>query len=143
MIERTIDWCNANRFLLAFGVLALVLAGIWSLDRIPLDALPDISDVQVIIHTEWMGQPPNLIEAVSSKLIWVHRNRSVEHGSSERRDLEFLRHSAVRHSRAQYINNVCRSISNECKEIGEHVSVVRTFKKGFLDIAPAIMVNVN
>jgi Cu(I)/Ag(I) efflux system membrane protein CusA/SilA len=62
MIEKTIDWCNANRFLLFFGVLALVLAGVWSLDRIPLDALPDISDVQVIIHTEWMGQPPNLIE---------------------------------------------------------------------------------
>src|SRR6202050_2144714 len=62
MIERAIDWCNANRFLLFFGVLALLLAGIWSLDRIPLDALPDISDVQVIIHTEWMGQPPNLIE---------------------------------------------------------------------------------
>jgi len=62
MIERTIDWCDANRFILFFGVLALVLAGVWSLDRIPLDALPDISDVQVIIHTEWMGQPPNLIE---------------------------------------------------------------------------------
>jgi copper/silver efflux system protein len=62
MIEKTIDWCNANRFLLFFGVLALLLAGIWSLDRIPLDALPDISDVQVIIHSEWMGQPPNLIE---------------------------------------------------------------------------------
>src|SRR5258707_1318160 len=62
MIERTIDWCDANRFILFFGVMALVLAGVWSLDRIPLDALPDISDVQVIIHTEWMGQPPNLIE---------------------------------------------------------------------------------
>jgi Cu(I)/Ag(I) efflux system membrane protein CusA/SilA len=62
MIEKTIDWCNANRFILFFGVLALILAGVWSLDRIPLDALPDISDVQVIIHTEWMGQPPNLIE---------------------------------------------------------------------------------
>src|SRR6202011_1527267 len=62
MIERTIDWCNANRFILFFGVLALLLTGVWSLDRIPLDALPDISDVQVIIHTEWMGQPPNLIE---------------------------------------------------------------------------------
>ncbi len=62
MIERTIDWCNSNRFLLFFGVLALVVAGIWSLDRIPLDALPDISDVQVIIHTQWIGQPPNLIE---------------------------------------------------------------------------------
>jgi Cu(I)/Ag(I) efflux system membrane protein CusA/SilA len=62
MIERTIDWCNENRFILFFGVIALLLAGVWSLNRIPLDALPDISDVQVIIHTEWMGQPPNLIE---------------------------------------------------------------------------------
>ena len=62
MIERTLDWCNRNRFLLFFGLLALILAGVWSLDRIPLDALPDISDVQVIIHTQWMGQPPNLIE---------------------------------------------------------------------------------
>jgi Cu(I)/Ag(I) efflux system membrane protein CusA/SilA len=39
-----------------------VLAGIWALRRIPLDALPDISDVEVIIHTPWAGQPPNLIE---------------------------------------------------------------------------------
>ncbi|HXD90382.1 MAG TPA: efflux RND transporter permease subunit, partial [Candidatus Binataceae bacterium] len=62
MIEKTIDWCNANRFALFCGVLALIFTGLWSLDRIPLDALPDISDVQVIIHTEWMGQPPNLIE---------------------------------------------------------------------------------
>src|SRR5947207_14445552 len=40
----------------------MVLAGIWSVKHIPLDALPDISDVQVIIHTPWAGQPPNLIE---------------------------------------------------------------------------------
>ena len=62
MIERVIDWCNVNRFLVLLGCGLLVLAGIWSLKRIPLDALPDISDVQVIIHTQWMGQPPNLIE---------------------------------------------------------------------------------
>jgi len=62
MIERIIDWCNGNRFLLFFGIASLVIAGIWSLNRIPLDALPDISDVQVIIHTQWMGQPPSLIE---------------------------------------------------------------------------------
>lgn len=62
MIERIIDWCNANRFLVFVAVAGLVFAGIWSLDLIPLDALPDISDVQVIIHTEWMGQPPNVIE---------------------------------------------------------------------------------
>jgi len=62
MIERIIDWCNGNRFVLFFSLLALILTGVWSLGRIPLDALPDISDVQVIIHTEWRGQPPSLIE---------------------------------------------------------------------------------
>jgi copper/silver efflux system protein len=62
MIDRTIDWCKEHRFLVFLGVAALALAGTWSLNRIPLDALPDISDVQVIIHTQWMGQPPNLIE---------------------------------------------------------------------------------
>src|SRR5437868_5366850 len=40
----------------------MVLAGIWSVKHIPLDALPDISDVEVIIHTPWAGQPPNIIE---------------------------------------------------------------------------------
>src|SRR5213595_3987729 len=62
MITRWIDWCAKNRFLVFTGTLLLVLAGIWSLRRIPLDALPDISDVQVIIHTPWAGQPPSLIE---------------------------------------------------------------------------------
>ncbi len=62
MISRWIDWCARNRFLVFTGTLLLVLAGIWSLRRIPLDALPDISDVQVIIHTSWAGQPPSLIE---------------------------------------------------------------------------------
>src|SRR5467141_3813192 len=62
MISRIIEWCAHNRFLVFTGVLILTLAGIWSMGHIPLDALPDISDVQVIIHTNWEGQPPNLIE---------------------------------------------------------------------------------
>jgi len=62
MIEKIIDWCNSNRFLVFIAIAALVFGGIWSLNLIPLDALPDISDVQVIVHTEWMGQPPNIIE---------------------------------------------------------------------------------
>lgn len=62
MISRWIDWCARNRFLVFTGTLLLVLAGIWALRRIPLDALPDISDVQVIIHTTWAGQPPSIIE---------------------------------------------------------------------------------
>jgi Cu(I)/Ag(I) efflux system membrane protein CusA/SilA len=62
MIARVIDWCARNRFLVFTGVLMLILAGVWSMGHIPLDALPDISDVEVIIHTNWEGEPPNIIE---------------------------------------------------------------------------------
>src|SRR6516165_10568150 len=62
MIAPWIDWCARNRFLVFTGTFLLVLAGIWSLRHVPLDALPDISDVQVIVHTTWEGQPPNIIE---------------------------------------------------------------------------------
>ena len=62
MISRIIEWCAHNRFLVFTGVLLLTLTGIWSMGHIPLDALPDISDVQVIIHTSWEGEPPNIIE---------------------------------------------------------------------------------
>src|SRR5512146_926755 len=62
MISRVIEWCENNRFLVLTATAFLVVAGIWCLYRIPLDALPDISDVQVVIHTEWAGEPPNVIE---------------------------------------------------------------------------------
>src|SRR5271155_1698450 len=62
VIARWIDWCARNRFLIFTATLLLVLTGIWALRHIPLDALPDISDVEVIIHTPWAGQPPSLIE---------------------------------------------------------------------------------
>jgi copper/silver efflux system protein len=62
VIARWIDWCARNRFLIFAGTLLLVLAGIWALRQIPLDALPDISDVEVIVHTPWAGEPPSIIE---------------------------------------------------------------------------------
>ena len=62
MIGWIIEWCARNRFLVFTAVALLVFAGIWSIGHIPLDALPDISDVQVIIHTNWEGEPPNIIE---------------------------------------------------------------------------------
>ncbi len=62
MVARLIDFCARNRFLVLAATFLIVLGGISALRRIPLDALPDISDVQVIIHTAWEGQPPNLIE---------------------------------------------------------------------------------
>ena len=43
-------------------MILLTIAGVWCLQHVPLDALPDISDVQVIVHTEWAGEPPNVIE---------------------------------------------------------------------------------
>ena len=62
MISRIIEWCAGNRFLVFTGTLLLVMTGIWSIGHIPLDALPDISDVQVIIHTNWEGEPSDIIE---------------------------------------------------------------------------------
>jgi len=62
MIARIIAWCSRNPFLVFTASTLLAVAGLWSMHRIPLDALPDISDVQVIIHTPWAGEPPNVIE---------------------------------------------------------------------------------
>ena len=62
MISRIIDWCAGNRFLVFTGTVVLTLWGIWAMTATPLDAVPDISDVQVIVSTEWMGRSPDIIE---------------------------------------------------------------------------------
>jgi Cu(I)/Ag(I) efflux system membrane protein CusA/SilA len=62
MIERIIEACTRNRFLVIAAALALSAWGAWSMLRSPLDAVPDISDVQVIISSEWPGRSPDLIE---------------------------------------------------------------------------------
>src|SRR5256712_7384798 len=62
MISRIIDWCAANRFLVFTGTIVLTLWGIWAMTQTPVDAVPDISDVQVIVSTEWIGRSPDLIE---------------------------------------------------------------------------------
>jgi Cu(I)/Ag(I) efflux system membrane protein CusA/SilA len=62
VISRIIEACARNRFLVFTGVVLLTLGGIWSLKHVPLDALPDISDVQVVVHTNWAGEPPDVIE---------------------------------------------------------------------------------
>jgi Cu(I)/Ag(I) efflux system membrane protein CusA/SilA len=62
MIARVIDWCTGNRFLVFTGTVVLTLWGVWAMTATPLDAVPDISDVQVIVATEWMGRSPDIIE---------------------------------------------------------------------------------
>ena len=62
MIARLIRASIANRGFVLIAALVLAVAGIWSLSRTPLDALPDLSDTQVIIRTEWPGQTPRIVE---------------------------------------------------------------------------------
>jgi len=62
MVERLIDWCARNRALVLLGALALSGWGAWTMLHTALDAVPDISDVQVIVATEWMGRSPDLVE---------------------------------------------------------------------------------
>ena len=62
MIARLIRASIANRGLVLIAALLLAAWGIWSVLRTPLDALPDLSDTQVIIRTEWSGQTPRIIE---------------------------------------------------------------------------------
>ena len=62
MIAQCIRWSIGNRFLVLLATLMLTAAGLWSVNRTPLDALPDLSDVQVIVRTTWPGQAPQLIE---------------------------------------------------------------------------------
>ena len=62
MIESIIRWSVANRFFVLLASAILVGAGLFSLKNTPIDALPDLSDVQVIIKTSYPGQAPQVVE---------------------------------------------------------------------------------
>ncbi len=62
MIERLIEWSARNRTFVFIIIASGIVFGIYSMTRVPLDAIPDLSDTQVIIYTEWMGRSPTIIE---------------------------------------------------------------------------------
>ncbi|MBG6220974.1 Cu(I)/Ag(I) efflux system membrane protein CusA/SilA [Janthinobacterium sp. CG_23.4] len=62
MIAKLIRWSISNRFLVLLATVFITVWGIWSLARTPLDAIPDLSDVQVIIRTSYPGQAPQIVE---------------------------------------------------------------------------------
>src|SRR4030042_6453820 len=62
MIRGIIEYSARNRLVIIFLVIILFVWGYWALWNTPLDALPDLSDTQVIIYTEWSGRSPDLIE---------------------------------------------------------------------------------
>lgn len=62
MIERIIEFSAKKRFWVILGVFMLSVWGIWAITKVPLDAIPDLSDTQVIVFTEWPGRSPDLVE---------------------------------------------------------------------------------
>ncbi|UCF37029.1 MAG: efflux RND transporter permease subunit [Acidobacteriota bacterium] len=62
MLEKLISWSLNNRFLVILATIGAVVWGIYSIQRTPLDAIPDLSDVQVIVYTDFPGQAPQVVE---------------------------------------------------------------------------------
>ena len=62
MLAHIIDWSGRNRFLVLLATLFIVVWGVFAVLRTPIDALPDLSDVQVIVYTEYPGQAPQVVE---------------------------------------------------------------------------------
>ncbi len=62
MLEKIIDASIRNRFLVIIGAVFVILGGLYSLSKTPLDAIPDLSDVQVIVYTPYPGQAPEVVE---------------------------------------------------------------------------------
>ncbi len=82
MLKGIIDFSLKNKFIVLLGSIALVLGGIYALRNIPLDAIPDLSDVQVIIYTEWPGQAPQIVQdqvtyPLTTKMLSVPKARVV------------------------------------------------------------------
>src|SRR3954468_15394515 len=82
MLTRIIDFSLKNKFIVLLATLALTLGGIVAVRNIPLDAIPDLSDVQVIVYTEWPGQAPQIVQdqvtyPITTKMLSVPRNKVV------------------------------------------------------------------
>jgi copper/silver efflux system protein len=82
MLRAIIDFSLRNKFFILLGTFALVLAGVFALRNIPLDAIPDLSDTQVIIYTEWPGQAPQIVQdqvtyPITTKMLSVPRAKVV------------------------------------------------------------------
>ena len=82
MIASIIRWSARNVFLVGLAALFVTFAGIYAVSRVPLDAIPDLSDVQVIVYTEFPGQAPQVVEdqvtyPLSTAMLTVPKSRVV------------------------------------------------------------------
>ena len=82
MLRRIIEWSVGHKLLVVLGTLAVSLGGVWAMITTPVDAIPDLSDAQVIVMTEWPGQAPQLVEdqvtyPISTELLKVPNTKFV------------------------------------------------------------------
>jgi len=70
MISKIINWSIKNRIMVLLITLAIVAYGIFSLQKTPIDAIPDLSDVQVIVKTSYPGQAPQVVEDQVTHVCW-------------------------------------------------------------------------
>ena len=82
MLSRIIDFSLRNKFFVLLATAALAFAGIHAARHIPLDAIPDLSDTQVILYTPWEGQAPNIVEdqvtyPITTKMLSVPKAKAV------------------------------------------------------------------
>jgi len=82
MLKAIINFSIKNKFLVLAGTAAVIFGGIYALRNIPLDAIPDLSDTQVIIYTEWAGQAPQIVQdqvtyPITTKMLSVAKAKVV------------------------------------------------------------------
>src|SRR2546428_5475955 len=82
MLARIINWSISHKRSVLMATIAFSIAGIWAMLRTPVDAIPDLSDAQVIVMTEWPGQAPQLVEdqityPLSTEMLKVPRTKFV------------------------------------------------------------------
>lgn len=82
MIARLIRWSAGNVLLVLIGTTLAALAGLYAVTRVPLDAIPDLSDTQVIVYTEYPGQAPQVVEdqvtfTLTTTLLSVPKSRVI------------------------------------------------------------------
>jgi Cu(I)/Ag(I) efflux system membrane protein CusA/SilA len=80
-IARVIGWSVNNQLIVLILTAVLAVAGVLAIDRTPLDAIPDLSDTQVIIRTEFAGQAPQIVEdlvtySLSTTLLGLPKTKS-------------------------------------------------------------------
>ncbi len=82
MLNGIIDFSLKNKFIVLLATVALLFGGVFAVRNIPLDAIPDLSDVQVIIYTEWPGQAPQIVQdqvtyPITTKMLSVPKAKVV------------------------------------------------------------------